>query len=166
MVTYFNQTADISRTYKGYFTIIDSSVRFRYKLLQDVTISTLADIEKIYNDTGAKVILSIGDSSTFTLTTKKSADLWDTTAATTTNKVRTIGFYQNKIINDRVIPEATFEGVSETDASSNRFIVVTFDAFILSIDDTRNSTTGAPEVVISGEIKSLTTSKRQSSAPT
>jgi len=166
VLTNFNQTVDISRTYKGYFTITDGSNKFRYKLLQDITITTLADIEKIYSDTGVKVLLSIGDSSTFSLRTKKTADLWDTVAAATTSQVRTIGFYQNAIINDRLIPEATFEGVSETDAASNKFIVVTFVAFILNIEDTRNPTTGAPEVVISGEIKSLTESKRQGSAPT
>lgn len=165
-VTDFNTIGNIARTYKGYFTITDGANKFRYKHLQEVTISTISDFEKFYSDDGVKALLSIGDSSTFSVRVKKTADLWDSNSASTTTQVRTIGFYQEKIINDRLVPEAEFEGVNETDAASNKFIVTTFNAFITSIEDTRNPSTGAPEVVISGEIKSLTKSERDSTAPT
>lgn len=164
--TDFNTIGNISRTLKGYFTIKDGSIKYRYKLLQDVITTTVSDFEKFYSDDGEKSLLSIGDSSTFSLRVKKTADLWDTVNSLSTTQVRTIGFYQNAIINDRLIPEAEFEGVSETDAGTNRFIVITFTAFITGIEDTRNPETGAPEVVISGEIKSLIESKRQLTAPT
>lgn len=162
----FNVIGEISRTYKGYFTITDGINKYRYKELQEITISTISDFEKFYSDDGVKALLSIGDSSTFSLRVKKTADLWDTVSATTTTQVRTIGFYQERIINDRLVPEAEFEGVNETDAASNKFIVTTFNAFITNIEDTRNPSTGVPEVVISGEIKSLTKSERDSIAPT
>ncbi len=165
-VTDFNIIGNISRTLKGYFTIKDGSTKYRYKLLQEVTITTVSDFEKFYSDDGEKALLSIGDSSVFSVRVKKTADLWDTANSSSTTQVRTIGFYQEKIINDRLIPEAEFEGVNETDAGTNKFIVITFNAFITSIEDTRNPSTGAPEVVISGEIKTLVESKRQSSAPT
>lgn len=158
----FNQASDIAKKFKGFFTITDSPNVFRYKELQTVTITTVADTEKHYSDDGSKTMESIGDSSTFSLTTKKTADLWDTASASSTSQVRTIGFYQNAIINDRLIPIATFEGISETEASSNKFIHVKFVAFILNIQDSRDPSDGSYNITITGEIKSLTESNRQS----
>jgi hypothetical protein len=158
----FNLISEISRTFKGYFTIRDGTTDHRYKLLQDITITTASDFEKVYSDTGIKALLSIGDSSTFSATVKKTADLWDIAAGT---KTHTLGFFHDKIINKRLVPEAFFQGVSETEAQSNKFIVVSFNAFVTGITDTRNPTTGAPEVVISGEIKDMTVSQRQAAAP-
>ncbi len=105
---------------------------------------------------------STGDSSVFSLTTKLTADLFDVTSALSTTLVRTIGFYQNAIINDRLIPLVTFEGISETEAGSNQFIHVKFTAFILNIQQSRSESDGSYNVTITGEIKSLTESNRQS----
>lgn len=160
----FNESSDIAKKFKGFFTITDGTDTFRYKELQTVVITTVADTEKHYSDDGTKNIESTGDSSTFSLTTKKTADLWDTTSAKSTNKVRTIGFYQNAIINTRLIPLATFEGVSETEASSNKFIHVKFIAFVLNIQDSRDPSDGSYNITITGEIKSLTESNRTSSS--
>lgn len=158
----FNEASEIAKKFKGFFRITDGSDTFRYKELQTVTITTVADTEKHYSDDGSKTMESIGDSSTFSLTTKKTADLWDTTSASSTTEVRTIGFYQNAIINDRLIPVATFEGISETEATSNKFIHVKFVAFILNIQDSRDPSDGSYNITITGEIKSLTESNRQS----
>ena len=157
----FNEAIDIALKFKGFFRITDGANTYQYKELQTVTIVTIADTEKHYSDTGIKTLESIGDSSTFSLTTKKTADLWDTASAATTTQLRTIGFYQNAIINDRLIPLATFEGVSETQAASNSFIHVIFTAFILNIQDSREPQDGSYNVTITGEIKSLTESNRQ-----
>ncbi len=158
----FNEASDIAKKFKGFFRITDGSNTFRYKELQTVTITTVADTEKHYSDDGTKTMESIGDSSTFSLTTKKTADLWVTVTAANTAEVRTIGFYQNAIINDRLIPVATFEGISETEASSNKFIHVKFVAFIVNIQDSRDPSDGSYNITITGEIKSLTESNRQS----
>jgi len=158
----FNESSDIAKKFKGFFRITDGSDTFEYNELQTIVITTVADFEKHYSDSGEKTIESIGDSSTFSLTTKKTADLWDTATAASTTKIRTIGFYQQAIINNRLIPLATFEGISETEASSNRFIHVKFTAFILNIQDSRDPTDGSYNITITGEIKSLAESNRQS----
>lgn len=159
----FNQASDIAKKFKGFFRITDGSNTYQYKELQTVTITTVADTEKHYSDDGTKSLNSIGDSSTFSLTTKLTADLFDTASAATTTQIRTIGFYQQKIINDRVIPLATFEGVNETEATSNKFIHVIFTAFVLNVQQSRVQSDGTYNVTITGEIKSLTESNRQSS---
>jgi hypothetical protein len=157
----FNEASDIAKKFKGFFRITDGVDTFRYKELQTVTITTIADTEKHYSDDGTKSLESIGDSSTFSLTTKKTADLWDTASASSTTQIRTIGFYQNAIINDRLIPLATFEGISETEATSDKFVHVQFTAFVLNIQESRDPTDGSYNVTITGEIKSLTESNRQ-----
>lgn len=162
----FNDVSDISRTLKGYFSIIsDEGYKYRYKLLQEITISTISDFEKFYSDSGEKILLSTGDSSTFSFRVKKTADLWDGYDVGSSINVYTIGNLQNKIINERVVPEVQFEGVYETDAASSRFIIIIFNGFITSIDDIRNPSLGATEIVISGEIKNITKSKREAEAP-
>ena len=158
----FNLAADIAKKFKGFFRITDGSNTYRYKELQTVTITTVADVEKHYSDTGIKSLNSIGDSSTFSLTTKLTSTLFDTTSASSTTAVRTIGFYQQKIINDRIIPLATFEGINETESASNKFIHVKFIAYILNIQQSRVQSDGTYNVTITGEIKTLTESNRQS----
>jgi len=160
----FNEATDVAKKFKGFFRITDGNDTFQYKELQTIVITTVADFEKHYSDDGTKTLESTGDSSTFSLTTKKTADLWDTASASTTTLLRTIGFYQNAIINDRLIPLATFEGVSETEATSNKFIHVKFSAFILNIQDSRDPSDGSYNITITGEIKSLTESNRTSSS--
>ncbi len=157
----FNEAVNIAKKFKGFFRITDGGDTFRYKELQTVTITTIADTEKHYSDDGIKNIESIGDSSVFSLTTKLTADLFDTASALSTTKIRTIGFYQNAIINDRLIPLATFEEISETEAATNKFIHVQFTAFILNIQQSRVQSDGSYNVTITGEIKSLTESNRQ-----
>jgi len=158
----WNQEADIGLTYKGFFTINDGISDFQFKLLQTVTITTTVDTEKFYSDDGTKLKKAIGDSSTFEITIKKSADLWATGAPPYIGaNSKTISAFQTDIINNRIVPQLTFEGVQETEATTNEFVHVRFVAFVETIDDSRNPATGAPEVVISGEIKSLTTSNRQ-----
>ena len=133
----FNEAENIAKKFKGFFRITDGADTYRYKELQSITITTVADFEKHYSDDGIKNLESIGDSSTFSLTTKLTADLFDTVTASTTTQIRTIGFYQNAIINDRLIPLATFEGISETEAASDSFIHVQFTAYILNIQQSR-----------------------------
>jgi len=155
----WNEEANIGLNSKGFFKIFDGTNFNRFKLLQDVTIDTVADFEKFYTDDYTKILKSTGDSSTFEFRTKKTADLFDDVSPPTDKK--TISFFQNQIINDRVIPEAKFEGVQDSEgALSKKFIHVEFDAFVTSITDARDPATGAPEIVVSGEIKKLIRSVR------
>jgi hypothetical protein len=160
----WNEAQDIAQKFKGFFQIEDGGTFYRYKQLQELEIITAADIEKHYSDSGFKTLDSLGDSSTFRLVTKKTADLWDTTPLTSTTQERTIGFLQNQIINDRIIPLLTFEGVNETEAASNSFIVQEFTAFVLNIQGSREPSAGADDIEISGEIQTMTVSQRQASA--
>ena len=162
-MTDWNQEADVGLLFKGFWQIYEGATPFRYKLLQEVTVTTNIDTEKFYSDVGTKLMKSIGDSSTFSFRIKKSADLWATGAPpyTGAGEPQTISAFQTDMINNRVVPQIDFEGVQETEASSNEFIHVRFTGFVLTIEDTRNPTTGAPEVVITGEIKTIVTTNRQ-----
>lgn len=158
----WNQEDDIGLTFKGYFTINDGTSDYEYRLLQEAVITTASDNEKFYSATGTKLKKATGDSSNYRIRVKKTADLWATGSGPYTGTAsKTISAFQTAIINDRTVPELTFEGVQETEAASNEFVHVRFVGFVENIEDTRNPNTGAPEVVISGEIKSLTTSNRQ-----
>ncbi len=154
----WNQEADIGFTFKGFFQIYDGATPFRFKSLIEASIIVAADAEKYYSDSGAKVKASLGDSSSYQIRVKKSADLFSTVSPSV--DVKTINYFQEQIINQRVIPKARFEGVQETQAASNKFIRVDFNAFVENIEDTRNPGTGVPEVVISGEILNLIRSQR------
>jgi len=157
----WNEAVNIAQKFKGFFRITDGANTYRYKELQTMEIITAADIEKHYSDTGIKTLESLGDSSTFRISTKKTADLWDTTSALTTADVRTIGFLQNAIINDRIIPLLEFEGINETEAAANRFIHQLFTAYVLNIRGSRDPAAGADDIEISGEIRTITESNRQ-----
>lgn len=161
-MTDWNQEADIGLVYKGFFQIYEGATPFRFKLLQEAIITTTLDTEKFYADDGTKLKKAIGDSSTFEIRIKKSADLWATGSPPYTGaNVKTISAFQTDIINNRVTPQIDFEGIQETEASTNEFVHVRFTAFVENIEDTRNAATGAPEVVISGEIKTIVTTNRQ-----
>lgn len=160
-MTDFNKDADIGLTFKGFFQIYDGATPFRFRELIEAIVIVAADSEKHYDDKGNKRKKSIGDSSTFQIRVKKTADLYDTTSPAT--DIKTVSFFQEQIINDRVIPIGEFEGVQETEASVNPFTRTRFKAFIENIEDTRNPATGAPEVVISGEIQSIIKSQRSAS---
>jgi len=154
----WNEQEDIGLTYKGFFQIYDGATPFRFKKLQEVTIQTSADSEKHYSDDGFKNMDSVGDSSTFQFRTKKTADLFDTVNPPTDTK--TISYFMDQIINQRVLPLIRFEGIQETEAATNAFVHVDFTAFVTDIEDTRNAATGAPEIVVSGEIKEMSQAQR------
>ena len=157
-MTDWNEQINIALTYKGFFQVYDGATPFRFKKLQEVTIIVSADSEKHYSDDGIKNLDSIGDSSTFTFRTKKTADLFDTADPPTDTK--TISYFMDQIMNERVLPISRFEGVQQTEAPSNAFVHVDFTGFVTDIEDTRNATTGAPEVVITGEIRVSTLAQR------
>lgn len=159
----WNQATDIAQKFKGYFRITDGVNTYRYKELQTLEIFTVSDIEKHYSDTGIKTLESNGDSSTFTMTTKKTADLWDTTSASTTTQSRSIGYLQNAIINERIVPLLEFEGIDESEASSNKFIHQKFTAYVLNIRSSRETGLGSDAIDISGEIRTIEESNRQAS---
>lgn len=159
----WNEASDIAQKFKGFFRVTDGTDTYRYKELQTLEIITAADIEKHYSDTGIKTLESLGDSSTFRILTKMTADLWDTTSALSTTQVRTIGYLQNAIVNDRIIPLLTFEGINETEANNNKFVHQKFTAYVLNIQSSRDPAAGADDIEISGEIRTITESNRQSS---
>ena len=128
---------------------------------------TTADSEKYYDDSGEKRMKSLGDSSTFEVRVKKTADLYAVGDPPYSGAdLKTISHFKQQIMNDRIIPTATFEGVDPTEASSNAFVVENILCFIVNIEDARTQSTGAKEVVISGEIKKHNSVKRQPLAPT
>lgn len=165
-MTDWNEDKDVALTFKGFFTIFDGGTPFRFKELLELTIITAADSEKYYDDEGEKRKKSLGDSSTFEIRVKKTADLYAVGNAPYSGAdLKTISHFKQQIMNDRIIPSATFEGVDETEASSNAFVVENIVCFVENIEDARTQSTGAKEVVISGEVKKHNFAKRQAAAP-
>ena len=162
----WNQDANLGLTYKGYFSIYDGATPYKYVSLIECTVSVAADSEKYYEVDGTKRKKSLGDSSNFSIRVKKSADLVAAgTPPYSGGDLKTISSFQQDIMNNRIIPSATFEGVQQTEAASNKWMVANFTAFVETIEDTRNPSTGVPEVVISGEIKVWNSNRRLAAEP-
>lgn len=164
MPTLWNQSANLIENFKGHVEILDSGTWYKYDEILSFSILTRADTEKHYSTNGAKKITSVGDSSTYELRIKRTAELYDT--ATPPTQTRTISDFKNQIYGSpRTIPTISLRGVNESNAASNKFVVDEFTATVEDIDELREEGKGAEEVVISGEILTHTSNKRQASAP-
>ena len=151
----WNQDPDVSLKFKSLFGIYDNGDHatgnlYNFDTPLEVEVTTIANVEVYYSARGKKRVKLVGDSSEYRLLVKKTQDLFDT-ASPPTDK-RTISYFQDLIMNKRIIPEAAWEGVSETEASSNEFVRHQFTGTVESIVDRRNEDTGALEVEISGQI--------------
>ena len=164
MPTLWNEFANLIENFKGHVEIKDGATWYKYDEILSWSILTRADVEKHYSTNGVKKVTSIGDSSTYELRIKRTAELYDTADPPT--QTRTISDFKNQIYGSpRTIPTITLRGVSESNAATNKFVVDEFTATVESIDELRIESTGAEEVVVSGEILTHTSNKRQSAAP-
>ena len=164
MPTLWNEFANLIENFKGHVEIKDGATWYKYDEILSWSILTRADVEKHYSTNGVKKVTSIGDSSTYELRIKRTAELYDTADPPT--QTRTISDFKNQIYGSpRTIPTITLRGVSESNAAANKFVVDEFTATVESIDELRIESTGAEEVVVSGEILTHTSNKRQSAAP-
>lgn len=161
----FNQDADIALLFKTVFGIYDGPSHtgnlFNFDELQEVEVTTLQDTEKYYSATGKKRKKATGDSSEYRLLVKSDASLIDT--ANPPTDIKTISYFQDQIHNERKTVEASFEGLKESEAVSNKFLRHQFTATVESIIDRRNPETGALEMEISGEILTHVKHHRQAS---
>lgn len=154
----WNQEADLVGVFKGVFGIYDNGnhstgVLYTYDSPMTLEILDQADSEKFYSAAGNKRKKSTGDSSTYRLVVKKTADLYDTVDPPT--NVRTISYFRKKISTDKVLPTAAFEGVDEADSAVNKFLRTQFIATVETIRDVpREEGLGAQEIEIAGEILS------------
>ena len=161
----FNVEADQIENFKGHAEIFDTDDSLWYKSdsLLSWIVLTRADSEKHYGTGGNKKKTSLGDSSTFEMTVKSGADWYSTSIGT---EKRTISSFKKKIYGSpRSLPEITLRGVSESNASSNKFVVDEFVAYVENIDEIREEGKAVQEISISGEIKSHTENDRQEAAP-
>ena len=164
--TIFNQSSDISENYKGHIELLDDSDATWYDPdeLLDWTVSTIVDTEKHYGTRGKKKKTITGNSSVFEFRVKKTADFYDDLP--TPVKTRTISYWKRLIYSTPpVLPIITLRGVSETNASSDKFVVDEFTASIENIDESRSESNGTEEIIVSGEILTHTSNRRLSSAP-
>jgi len=100
----------------------------------------------------------------FEFRVKKTDDFYETLS--TPVETNTISYCRSLIYAiPPVLPTITLRGVSESNASSNEFVVDQFVATIENIDEFREDGKGAEEIIVSGEIISHTSNKRQTSAP-
>ena len=166
MPTLFNQSSDLAENYKGHIEIFDSNDSLWYKPdgLLDWSVSTIADTEKHYSTNGAKKKTITGNSSVYEIRVKRTADFYETLS--TPIETKTISYWKSLIYaTPPTLPQITLRGVSESNASSNEFIVDQFVATVENIDENREDGKGAEEIIVSGEIISHTSQKRQAAAP-
>ena len=130
---------NVSRLYKGYFQIYDSSNTYKYMQLTDLVEKIDANVVKHYGTTGIKKLVSIGYDAEYTITIKNTADLYDTDATPTDAK--SISYFIDKIM-DNEIPEIEFEGVEVTNAATNKYIRDRFKGGITGTELVRDSGTG------------------------
>ena len=163
MPTLFNDDTQHSENFKGHAEIFDSPTWFKSDSLLSWSVLTRADSEKHYSTNGDKKKSSTGDSSIFEMRVKRGADWYSASGGSET---MTITSFKSKIYApNRTIPVITLRGVSESNASSNRFIVDEFTAYVEGIDEIRTEGQGTEEITITGEIKTHTSNIRQASAP-
>ena len=162
MVTTWNQEEDLVDVYKGVFGIYDGTELFNFDHPLSIEILDQADTEKFYSASGKKRKRSIGNSSTFKIIVKKTSDLYDD--ADPAVEVKTISYFRKKI-SELDLPTGIFEGLDESDSSSNEFIRYVFTATIETIRDVpREEGLAAQYVEIAGEILTYTkTGQREES---
>ena len=158
-MTDWNEEADLGHVFKGFLNIYDTAVAFRFKHLVELVFIVQADTEKFYSDAGAKVKKLAGDSSTFEIRVKDTADLYDTDDPPT-GDVRTLSYFINQIMLLKNLPTADFEGVNQYESGANAFVHHRFIGFVESIERARREGAGAHEVIISGEMKTHTELQR------
>ena len=166
--TLFNQSADLVENYKGHIELLDTNESpdewFKPDEMLDWTVSTVVDTEKHYSTNGAKKKTITGNSSVFEFRVKKTADFYESVATPVATK--TISYWKSLIFaTPPTLPIISLRGVSESNASSNQFIVDEFTASIENIAESRNEGQGAEEIIVSGEIISHTSNRRFGSAP-
>jgi len=166
MPTLFNQSADLVENYKGHIELLDDNDATFYKPdeMLDWSVSTIVDTEKHYSTNGAKKKSITGNSSVFEFRVKRTADFYETLS--TPIETKTISFWKSLIYaTPPVLPTITLRGVSESNASSDKFVVDQFVATIENIDEFREEGKGAEEIIVSGEIILHTSQKRQTQSP-
>lgn len=153
----WNQEADLVGVFKGVFGIYDNGnhstgVLYTYDSPMTLELLDQADSEKFYSAAGLKRKKSTGNSTTYRLVVKKTADLYDTADPPTS--VRTISYFRKQIM-DGIIPTGAFEGIDEADSAVNKFLRVQYIATIETIRDVpREEGLGAQEIEIAGELLS------------
>ena len=162
--TLWNKSENLIENFKGHIEIFDTATWYKYDEILSWSVLTRADSEKHYSTNGDKKKTSIGDSSTYELRIKRTAELYDTNPTPT--QIRTISSFKAKIYGKpRTLQTITLRGVSESNAASDKFIVDEFTATVEDIDELREEGKGAEEVVVSGEILSHAVNDRQTTAP-
>jgi len=164
--TLFNQSSDLVENYKGHIELLDDSDATWYNpnQLLDWTVSTIVDTEKHYSTNGAKKKTITGNSSVYEFRVKRTADFYD--PLTTPVETKTISYWKSLIYaTPPTLPTISLRGVSESNAASNEFIVDWFTATVENIDEQRSEGQGAEEIIVSGEIITHVSNKRQAAAP-
>jgi len=151
----WNQDQDVALLFKGFAQIYDGGTPYRFKKLQQLIINSQADSSKSYNDVGLKRKPLIGDSSSVEMRSKKTADLFDTAATPADQKTLSWLIYKVNVLREN--PEIDFEYITETEASSDKFVHGRVIFYGENIREERNPSDGEYEIVISGEIKTWTT---------
>ena len=129
MPTLFNQFTDVIENYKGHIELLDTNDSTYYKPdeLLDWSVSTIVDTEKHYSTNGAKKKSITGNSSVFEFRVKRTADFYETLS--TPIQTKTISYWKSLIYaTPPILPTITLRGISESNASSNKFVVDQFVA--------------------------------------
>ena len=134
-----NLWTSVSRIYKGYFQIYDGTTAYKYDQPIEMKETIGSNYVTHYSTSGKKKLASIGHNSQYTITVHNTADLYDTSVTPTVT--RSISYFIDKII-DNAIPDIEFEGVEETEATTNKFIRNRFKGGVVGVDRSRDNSTG------------------------
>ena len=100
----------------------------------------------------------------FEFRVKKTADFYESVTIPVSTK--TISFWKSQIyVTPITLPVISLRGVSESNTSSNKFVVDEFITSIENIDELRGEVKGAEEIIVSGEIISHIENRRFASVP-
>ena len=157
----WNEDTDTTLIKKGYVQIYDGGTPYRFKKMFQITDITQADFSKSYNDTLEKRLASIGDSSSIEIRTKKTADLFDTADPPTDQK--TLSWLKHKINVLHEMPEMDIESITESEGSTP-FVPERGMYYATTIREERSGSEGEYDIVITAELKSMTTPGQRTSS--
>ena len=172
-LTKTNLFSKVSRIYKGYLTLYDSTAAADTDLDEDgVVFDRIAELQHgveqtnaaTYGTFGDKKLATVGYDGDCSVRVAETADLYPTTNADTTPKFN-VSYFLNKLTNLELIP-ARFSGVAETDGTgTEKYIVTVYRGFVIGTRVERNNTLGIYERVFDFDIITVETSIRRTAQP-
>ena len=163
-ITRTNQFINVSRIFKGYFTLYDDPEATTVD--DGVVFNRIAELQHgieqsnaaTYGTFGDKKVATIGYDGDCSVRVAETADLYPTVNAVATPTFN-VSHFLNKLTKLELVP-ARFSGIEETDAASAQYVVTTYTGFAIGSNVERNNTLGIYERVFNFDIIKIQSSVR------